>query len=397
MPRRLSNAPTGMVLADIPERQRLRELQRLLEQRRDEIANADLEIETLREHLADFETAYHHALRAEHSALQRVQALIGHLERWIELLGRASRVPQQATRLDARRQRELEEPRPAAHRAPGAAPDPDDAALDYTPKDKSEQLKSVYRELARRYHPDLARTEAEQLRNSEIMARINALYRDGDLERLLAMREQARGSEVDEPELEVDAQLALLEKRLAWFDTVLKNLHEERAALEASATCELWRNVEQARVAGRDLFAEMRAQALARLEKLYEDVPVAAHSLEDAVSQYNREHTQLTRRGSAELEAVFDPYVDKSMVRLGLDDLGALAASPKARERATWLEELPHGQPALLRLVLLTYVAELSPFPLTGLERYDDLKMRFDDLGADDEAPPRLEQTLTEA
>lgn len=415
MVKRQAAPPTDLVLADIPERQRLRALQRELSRLRDEIAAVDLEIETLRDHLGTFEALYHARLRPEHDRVRRTQNMVGHLERWVELLALRPepQTRKRAWRVESRRERELGTEVRAA--AAAAARDVDASVVEATAQwepepavlDRREQLKAAYRELARRFHPDLARTEAERLTNSAMMTRINALYRAGDLERLLALREQARGGDIDAPELSVEEQLVLLEDRLRWFDAVLKNLHEERAALESSATCELWRNVEQARLNDRDLFAELKESLQERIDRLYDDVQLAVHSLESAVNRYNRDNTAVGRgkdvglkkneQGNDALETYFDPYADKNLVRLGLEQLGSKTVSPAVRKEAAHLEVLASQDPALLRLILFAHVAELSPFPLTGLESYDDLELRFDHLSASDTPPARLEATLVAA
>lgn len=384
-----------IVLSDDPERQRLRDLQQALEARRDAIAELDLEIETVRAQLQVFEAHYHAQMQEAHAALKRAEALVQHIERWIELLRARLQVGAQGQRLEERR---LHEVKIAAGKAQayGAKALPHDIQWK-PPPDKQEQLKSVYRELARRFHPDLARDEATQLRNSQLMARINQLYRDSDLDALVALREQAKGAEVEDPESELAEQIASLQKRLAWFDTVLKNLQEERMALEQSATCELWRNAEQMRAAGQDLFAQLREEAYERLQRMYDDIPVAVRDLEAAVARYNRQQTvkALDRRGTEAMEQVFDPYVDKSLVRLGLDDLNVRGASQAVRNRAKELEQLARDEPALLRLVLLTAVSELSPYPLTGLETYGDLELRYKTLAQDDDNPaPPLGEAL---
>lgn len=247
---------------------------------------------------------------------------------------------------------------------------------------------------------DLARTEDERVQFGDMMARINTLYHDGDLERLEAFAEQAKGGEVDEADLDAAAQIALLEERLAWFDLVLANLQDERAALERTPTCELMRNVEQAAAGGRDLVDEIRKELQARVEKSYAHVASAVHLLEAVVEQFNRANAgegALTRRQAEALERRFDPFADKRIVRLGLEELRDLHVRPEARTLAERLEQDAAAKPAFLRLLLLSYVAELSPFPLPGLETYDDLDLRFVHLGKDDEAPQSLEKTLVEA
>lgn len=111
--RKKPRATTALVVADDPERNRLRGLKAKLGQRRDEIAELDLEIETLRGELSAFEASYRARIAEESHALQRVERLLLHFERWTELLRetRPALVPLQAERLDTRRTRELGEQR----------------------------------------------------------------------------------------------------------------------------------------------------------------------------------------------------------------------------------------------------------------------------------------------
>jgi hypothetical protein len=404
-----------LVLADIPERVALREVVAKLEERRDRIAELDLELETVRDQLAGFEAGYHARLAEEHQRLARVEELVRHLERWRELL-RAKPERQlgaKARRIDERRRRELgKRVRRAEPEAPEAEAEPAEAAeaeagLETEPEAAADpvetrtgRLKNAYRALARRFHPDLARTEEERLRFSGTMARINALYKAGDLERLLSLAEQAKGGEIEDPELPPAEQLSLLQERLAWFDAVLGNLNDERAALERSPTCELWRNVQQAGTAGRDLIEELKGELRGQVDRAYTNIADAVRGLEACVAEYNRQSTGAPRgltkkKSKGALERLFDPYADKRLVRLGLDKINRANVSKAARELAEWLEVEGPNQPHVLRLVLLAYVAELSPFPLQGLERYEDLALRFATLGGAD--AKTLEQALVEA
>jgi len=48
----------------------------------------------------------------------------------------------------------------------------------------SENLKKLYREVAKRVHPDLATEESERQRRHELMAEANRAYAEGDEARL---------------------------------------------------------------------------------------------------------------------------------------------------------------------------------------------------------------------
>jgi hypothetical protein len=50
----------------------------------------------------------------------------------------------------------------------------------------------------------------------------------------------------------------------------------------------------------------------------------------------------------------------------------------EATQCAEWVLQIADSHPPLLRALLFAYVADLSQFPLPGLERYEDIKLRFD-------------------
>lgn len=404
--RRRKATDAGLVLSPEPDRIRLRELQADLDARRDAIADEDLEIETLRDELADFEAYYNQALSEEHAGLRRVENYLRHLRRWSELL-RSDPVDDlgsRASRVEKTRERELRQ-------TPRVSPPQDSKGSQDEPKQRSHhadrtepresapapivsQLKAAYRQLARRFHPDLARTEDERLQASKMMVRINSLYRDGELDRLQALAEQAKGGEIEieDAELDIHEQLEMLDERLAWFDAVLENLREEREELEQSPTCALMRNVEQAVANDVDLLGEIRDELRERIEKSYDKVYEAVRRLEGDVTDYNRKRTHLSeaalaRRSRGELERRFDPFADKSLIRTGLAEIASTQVSPAAKSLSDRIEVWATDRPELLDLALLTYVSELTPFPLDGLETYDGLEYRFYTLHPRDSTP----------
>ncbi|HSI04693.1 MAG TPA: hypothetical protein VLC93_09465 [Myxococcota bacterium] len=373
---------SALILGGGPERERLRELVRMLEERRDAIGELDLAIEMLREQLGSFEVAYRSRLASEHALLKRIASYVRVLDGWANLLSRrpGKNVASEGARVDERRARDVKQSTTQKKKAPLRAEvvDLTDKLPESTATSREGELKAIYRRLARRYHPDLARTEDERLQAGHMMARINNLYRARDLERLAALEEQTKGGELDDDDLHIEEQIALLESRLEWFTAVLANLEEERMALENSATCQLFRNVEQAAAVGRDLVEELRIELESRVQRAYGDISDAALRLERHVSSYNRDGTsqEVAARDTAVLR-LFDPYADKSLVRLGLDELATARVSKSARERADRIEAMADVEPTLLRLVLMTYAADQSPFPLAGLASYEHIAQRI--------------------
>lgn len=374
---------SALILGGGPLRERLRELVRQLEERRDAIGELNLSIEVLREQLGTFEVAYRNRLASEHALLKRIESYVRMLDGWADLLRRKPRktIANEGARVDERRARDMKAGRAAKKKREPLQAEVVDATEklpEAVASSREAELKAIYRRMARKFHPDLARTEQERLQSGHMMARINTLYRARDLERLAALEEQTKGGELDDDALPVEEQIALLEGRLAWFTAVLTNLEEERMALENSATCQLYRNVEQAAALGRDLVEELRVELESRAERAYVDISDAALRLERHVASYNREGAgqEVATRDAAALARLFDPYADKSLVRLGLDELATARVSKSAREKADRIESMADTEPTLLRVVLMTYAAEQSPFPLAGLGSYEHIAQR---------------------
>ena len=380
--------PAVLVLAASPLRDRLQRLLAELEALRDEVAQLELECETLRSELAGFEVRHRAELADEQRLLQRIASVVRQLERWAELL--ADSEPREraawARRVERQRTREL-------HREARETEVTDEETV--PERSPAAELKSLYRKLARRFHPDLARTEEEQVQHAALMARINALYRAGDRAGLEALADQALGSELPEPAVSLAEEVRLLEERRARFESARDGLRLDLDALRRCATAELLRRYREAEEDGQDLFDELRAELSARGKEALGEVRDAAGTLEDAVRRANRR--SLATEGKRSLDRAFDPLGRQRPVRLSLEALQSVRAAPEARAEAGRIAELARSSPPAARLVLFAYASELVPHPLDGLRSYEDLALRFEHLGARDDEARMLERALVEA
>lgn len=113
-------------------------------------------------------------------------------------------------------------PRPRQEASP--APDPN------TPVRPSKTAQRLYRELARRSHPDLVQDEAEIARRSAFITRVNAAYEKDDLPALQKLSEEwsltSSGPAVDTPQREM-----WLQHRLIWLRVKQAELALERQTL----------------------------------------------------------------------------------------------------------------------------------------------------------------------
>lgn len=110
------------------------------------------------------------------------------------------------------------------------------------PAEAERELRSLYRSLARRFHPDLCDSEHDRLRRQEMMLGINEAWHDRDLDQLRGIdRESAH-------EGGRDARGSFAE-RVLWaraeclrLDDLIAELSRKLRALRASDTFPLWFN-----------------------------------------------------------------------------------------------------------------------------------------------------------
>lgn len=124
----------------------------------------------------------------------------------------------------------------------------------------SDDLKRVFRDLAKAIHPDLAEDEPARCRRHSLMAEANRAYAERDEDRLrLIMRAWERSPETTLDE-DPDAGRARVQRRLADIDARLVTIEAELTDLRSSAIWRLKGRIDEARQQGWDLFAEMILQ-----------------------------------------------------------------------------------------------------------------------------------------
>jgi uncharacterized protein with von Willebrand factor type A (vWA) domain len=128
------------------------------------------------------------------------------------------------------------------------------------------RVKKLYRQLCRRFHPDLVQNPAEQTWRTEIMTAINAAYAARSLVELQALAERPDRS--PSVEIDVDEQrLAALHDRLQQIQRRLGEVKQETRELMNGSEVELSLDVKLAWRQGRDLLAEMAADVEEQLAR----------------------------------------------------------------------------------------------------------------------------------
>ena len=135
----------------------------------------------------------------------------------------------------------------------------------------------LYRELAKRFHPDRARSEKERARRTALMLKINVAYSERDLVTLQAM---AREADTGDP----SATMLSEEERVQWAHRVITRMNlqiseltEQVALLRKSETFQMWRSPEDS------------SESIQQVERRVRDrLNRERDRLDEAIIDYNR-------------------------------------------------------------------------------------------------------------
>jgi len=218
-----------------------------LDPSRSRLADLDVQLAARERDLATFKSELQH-LQARY--LRDVGALYARLTE-IE-----SAVAEEEIRAGLRRPPEDDEP------ADSDAPDDrDDAAAACAYRSApSDDLKRVFRDLAKAIHPDLALDEPARCRRHSLMSEANRAYAERDADRLRLILQAWERSPESVPDDDPEAERLRVERRIAQIDERLVAIEGEFADLRASAIGRLQQKIADAKRQGWDLFAEMVLQ-----------------------------------------------------------------------------------------------------------------------------------------
>jgi hypothetical protein len=213
-----------------------------------ELAERELYLTNLRTEISSFEAQY----------LRRVGTLYAELDEWnakiAELKAKREATPEaQSAAAEARAQ--ADESGSAVH---GEAA----AAKEFTP---SAELKSLYREVAKRVHPDLATDQADRDMRDRLMKEVNRAFQRGDADTLRKILEEYESSPQSVRGTGVGADLVHLLRQIKQVKDRLVEIELEVAKLAESELAKLKAKADIASGQGRDLLAEMAAAVQGRV------------------------------------------------------------------------------------------------------------------------------------
>src|SRR5437762_1774685 len=165
--------PSNIARRQTPEERELAAMKADLAALEIQLAQRELDFATLRVELHAFEQRYLRIVGVKFAEIDDLEAQIA------EALNR--RTPSDET---TRRRAEEARTKATESAAAAGAIEPQAHAEDFKPSD---DLKRLYREIAKRIHPDLATDDAERAKRNQVMAEVNRAYADGDEARLRAI------------------------------------------------------------------------------------------------------------------------------------------------------------------------------------------------------------------
>ena len=129
----------------------------------------------------------------------------------------------------------------------------------------SPELKSLYREAAKRVHPDLATDDADRSQRERLMAEANRAYQNGDAEALRGILQEYENSPASVRGTGVAADLVRILRQLKQVRDRLARIEGEIGSLGESDIAILQAKAGDAGKEGRDLLAEMAADVQGRI------------------------------------------------------------------------------------------------------------------------------------
>jgi len=247
-----------------PEEQELEKKRIELTGFEQQLGQGELELKTLQAELQAFEQQYLRIVGVKYARLDEIEAQIAVL--------RSKQVPEDRTR-----EGEATRARAKAQESFRATREALESRIDmhFTPSD---ELKKLYREVAKKIHPDLATDAMDQTRREKIMAEANSAYESCDLSRLQAILQEQEASPEAVQGDSVAHELVRVIRKIAQVQNRLRTIALDLEHLKNSTLYSLVTEAFQAKSESRDLLEEMACkleqeiiEAQARLNRLVKE------------------------------------------------------------------------------------------------------------------------------
>lgn len=238
-----------MLLTDVTvviPAEELRQKKKDLTQLEQELAEMELLLSTCKGELHLFEKHYNQVVGPKYAEYDEIRAqlleLVFKFDPHQEDLKTAAESAREEANQSARETRETQDNPPQQKK--------------YQP---SEDLKKMFREVAKKIHPDLTTDRQERVRRHQLMAQLNQAYDELDQDKIQSILQEWEGEFHARENLTVGAQLLKAVRQIAQVKSRLQRIQAELEQLENSEMCKLKERVDQMKKNGRDVVHEMVA------------------------------------------------------------------------------------------------------------------------------------------
>ena len=223
-----------------PQAEELQARRRELADLRRKLADKELELSTENAQLHLFERRYQSVVGKMYAELDQVKA---------QVLGLASKVFPKADNFREEAESAREQAREFHEESPEAK-----KPKEFNPP---ENLKKLFRRVAKRIHPDLASSTRERERRHDLMAKLNQAYDGLDEEAIRSILIEWEAEEPAHEKLELGEQLVRVVSQTAQVRKRLYAISDELEDLTLTEMFQLKKNIESAELEGRDLLQEI--------------------------------------------------------------------------------------------------------------------------------------------
>lgn len=136
----------------------------------------------------------------------------------------------------------------------------------------ADELKNMFRLLARKIHPDLADDYDDRRHRHEFMAEATRAYRAADHRRLQWLLEHWEAALSVPNGFDQASRLARTSQQIAWVRYRVREVNADIAECGASSSMRLMEQSSEARSNGRNLVVEMRNQVIKEIEEAERDL-----------------------------------------------------------------------------------------------------------------------------
>lgn len=218
-----------LVLRVSPEEEELQRKSAELAASEADLLQGELDLATLHAELKNFEREYQQVIGTRYAELERIEQQIAEYMAYLEL------------------------------------------GNDFTP---SEDLKKLYREVAKLIHPDLTTDPAEKIERQKLMAEANQAYEAEDIEKLRSILRTWKSRPESVQGEGVAAELIRAIRKIAQCRDRLRAIQEEIAAIKQTELYQLQLAVNSAKENGESLLAEMAQEIDEQIDLAQQELKV---------------------------------------------------------------------------------------------------------------------------